>query len=81
MRTLCSAAPRSNEENAFWLLASLVDDILYPGTFSRNLEGAQVRATRWVGRGGVGIRGPAHWPGRAGPTRTQTHHDRRAATP
>jgi hypothetical protein len=31
-----------NEENAFWLLASLVEDILYPGTYSRKLEGCQV---------------------------------------
>ncbi|GFR46810.1 hypothetical protein Agub_g8444 [Astrephomene gubernaculifera] len=31
-----------NEEAAFWLLAALVEDILHPGTYSRNLEGCQV---------------------------------------
>lgn len=39
---LLLVAMNRNEENAFWLLASLVEDILYPGTFSRNLEGCQV---------------------------------------
>eukprot|EP00201_Polytomella_parva_P003812 CAMPEP_0175086916 /NCGR_PEP_ID=MMETSP0052_2-20121109/29530_1 /TAXON_ID=51329 ORGANISM="Polytomella parva, Strain SAG 63-3" /NCGR_SAMPLE_ID=MMETSP0052_2 /ASSEMBLY_ACC=CAM_ASM_000194 /LENGTH=425 /DNA_ID=CAMNT_0016359183 /DNA_START=290 /DNA_END=1567 /DNA_ORIENTATION=+ len=31
-----------NEEIAFWLLAALVEDIIYPGTYARNLEGCQV---------------------------------------
>ncbi|MEW5309256.1 MAG: hypothetical protein WDW38_001154 [Sanguina aurantia] len=31
-----------NEESAFWLLAALVEDILHPGTYARNLEGCQV---------------------------------------
>lgn len=35
-------AMNRNEENAFWLLSSLVEDILYPGTYSRNLSGCQV---------------------------------------
>ena len=35
-------AMNRNEENAFWLLAALVEDILYSGTYSRNLEGCQV---------------------------------------
>lgn len=33
-----------NEENAFWLLATLVEDLLHPGTYSRNLDGCQVCA-------------------------------------
>eukprot|EP00798_Chlamydomonas_sp_ICE-L_P007738 gene7738-914_t len=35
-------AMNRNEENAFWLLSALVEDILYPGTYSRNLEGCQI---------------------------------------
>jgi hypothetical protein len=31
-----------NEESAFWLLAALVEDILHPSTYSKNLEGCQV---------------------------------------
>jgi hypothetical protein len=31
-----------NEENAFWLLAALVEDMLHPGTYDRNLAGCQV---------------------------------------
>lgn len=31
-----------NEENAFWLLAALVEDILHPSTYAKNLEGCQV---------------------------------------
>lgn len=31
-----------SEENAFWVLATIVEDTLFPGTFSRNLEGCQV---------------------------------------
>lgn len=44
-----------NEENSFWVLASLVEDILFQGTYSRNLEGCQVgwvwevQHTRWLG--------------------------------
>ncbi|EFJ51322.1 hypothetical protein VOLCADRAFT_120512 [Volvox carteri f. nagariensis] len=39
---LMLVALNRNEEAAFWLLAALVEDILYPGTYSRNLEGCQV---------------------------------------
>uniref|UniRef100_A0A7S0RDZ9 Rab-GAP TBC domain-containing protein n=1 Tax=Chlamydomonas leiostraca TaxID=1034604 RepID=A0A7S0RDZ9_9CHLO len=39
---LLLVAMNRNEENAFWLLASLVEDILYPGTYSNKLEGCQV---------------------------------------
>lgn len=31
-----------NEENTFWLLAALVEDILYQGTYADNLEGCQI---------------------------------------
>lgn len=31
-----------NEESAFWLLAALVEDILFQGTYAHNLEGCQV---------------------------------------
>lgn len=36
-----------NEENTFWLLASLVEDILYPGTYAPKLEGCQVRDVKF----------------------------------
>ncbi|GLC41876.1 hypothetical protein PLESTF_000095400 [Pleodorina starrii] len=39
---LMLVALNRNEEAAFWLLAALVEDILHPGTYSRNLEGCQV---------------------------------------
>ncbi|KXZ54436.1 hypothetical protein GPECTOR_5g89 [Gonium pectorale] len=39
---LMLVALNRNEEAAFWLLAALVEDTLYPGTYSRNLEGCQV---------------------------------------
>ncbi|PNW70873.1 hypothetical protein CHLRE_17g737050v5 [Chlamydomonas reinhardtii] len=39
---LMLVALNRNEEAAFWLLAALVEDILYPGTYSRNLEGCQI---------------------------------------
>ncbi|KAG2489481.1 hypothetical protein HYH03_012117 [Edaphochlamys debaryana] len=39
---LMLVALNRNEESAFWLLAALVEDILYPGTYSRNLEGCQI---------------------------------------
>ena len=35
-------AMNRNEENAFWLLSALVEDTLYPGTYSRSLQGCQV---------------------------------------
>ncbi len=44
---LMLVALNRNEEAAFWLLAALVEDILYPGTYSRNLEGCQVRKRRF----------------------------------
>lgn len=31
-----------SEEAAFWVLAAMVEDILFQGTYSRNLEGCQV---------------------------------------
>ena len=40
---LLLVAMNRNEENSFWILAGLVEDTLYPGTYSRNLEGCQVR--------------------------------------
>ena len=39
-----------NEESAFWLLAALVEDILFPGTYAHNLEGCQVRAIPYHNR-------------------------------
>ncbi len=42
---LMLVALNRNEEAAFWLLAALVEDILYPGTYSRNLEGCQASTT------------------------------------
>mmetsp|Transcript_23386 Transcript_23386/g.51328 ORF Transcript_23386/g.51328 Transcript_23386/m.51328 type:complete len:402 (-) Transcript_23386:579-1784(-) len=39
---LLLVAMNRNEENAFWLLAALVEDTLYPGTYSRNLTGCQI---------------------------------------
>ncbi|GFH10723.1 Rab-GAP TBC domain-containing protein, partial [Haematococcus lacustris] len=38
---LLLVAMNSNEENAFWLLAALVEDLLHPGTYARHLEGCQ----------------------------------------
>lgn len=35
-------AMNRNEEAAFWLLAALVEDILYEGTYGANLAGCQV---------------------------------------
>ena len=46
-------AMNRNEENAFWLLSALVEDTLYPGTYSRNLQGCQVGGG-WVRSGCVG---------------------------
>ena len=41
-------AMNRNEENAFWLLSALVEDTLYPGTYSRNLQGCKVCGVRSV---------------------------------
>ena len=38
---LLLVAMNRNEENAFWLLNSLIQDLLLPGTYSRGLVGAQ----------------------------------------
>ncbi len=43
---LLLVAMNRNEENAFWLLNALIGDILYPGTYSRNLSGAQVSSLK-----------------------------------
>ena len=51
---LLLVAMNRNEENSFWILAGLVEDTLYPGTYSRNLEGCQVRWPCVM---------PARWPG------------------
>jgi hypothetical protein len=46
-------AMNRNEENSFWLLAAMVEDTLYPGTYSRNLQGCQVTGGNEVLSSGV----------------------------
>lgn len=63
---LLLVALEKNEEAAFWVLAALVEDILYQGTYSRNLEGCQVGPdTRSEG---------ARERGRRAAARTTPHH-------
>jgi hypothetical protein len=51
---LLLVALNRNQEHAFWLLAALVEGILYSGTYGRDLVGCQVR--RGGGHVGMGQR-------------------------
>jgi hypothetical protein len=51
---LLLVALNRNQEHAFWLLAALVEDTLYSGTYGRDLVGCQVRR-REEGRRGIGV--------------------------
>jgi hypothetical protein len=49
-----------NEENAFWALATLIEDLLYPNTYSSQLTGCHVEM-RCAGEGRPGAGGCPGW--------------------
>lgn len=65
---LLLVALNRNQEHAFWLLAALVEGILYSGTYGRDLVGCQVRR----GGGHVGMGQRQHAGGQVARTSSQS---------